>query len=468
VSQPVRPPRAEDDALSERASPRRGAWPLLERLVEIEPRELAAVGWAWLFFFAVLTAYYVIRPIRDDMGVAGGVQNLPWLFTGTLTGMAAANPAFGFLASHLPRQRLVSFGYRFFAANLILFFVLFNLTSEAHAVWAGRVFFVWTAVFNLCAVSMFWSVMTDVFSTDQGKRLFGFIGAGGTIGAVTGSSLTSGLVGVIGPTNLLLVSAALLEIAAFAARRIFIQSRRASDGERSRAQEEPAFGGQAWDGLIRTAADPYLRGIAIHLVLFTVLTTVLYFQQATIVDAAIADRVGRTRFFANIDLIVNAVTLATQSFVTARLIRIFGLTTALAFLPVLSVLGFTTLSVAPTIAVLMTFQVIRRSSEFAIAKPSREVLFTTAARADRYKAKNFIDTFVYRAGDQTGAWFFALLMALGLSVSGTAAVAAAISVVGFAVAIWLGRRQQVEAAGNGLLPAQRDHTVTPRSATASE
>jgi AAA family ATP:ADP antiporter len=410
--------------------------------VAVEPHELAAVAWSWLFFFSVLTAYYVIRPIRDDMGVAGGVENLAWLFTGTLTGMALANPAFGFLATRFERERLVSIGYRFFALNLVLFFLFFTMTSGARNVWAGRVFFVWSAVFNMFAVSIFWSVMTDVFSSAQARRLFGFIGASGTIGAITGSSLTAGLVAVIGPAKLLLLSAALLEVAGFSARRVFRDAPRAGVPAASEHRSVTALGGSTLDGFKRTATEPYLRGIALHVVLYTVLTTFLYFQQATIVDATISDRVARTRLFANIDFAVNGLALVTQTFATARLVRIFGVTAALAYLPALSLLGFAALGIMPTITVLMAFQIVRRGSEFAIARPAREVLFTSTAPADRYQAKNFIDTFVYRTGDQVGAWFYTLLLAVGLSISGVSAVAVGLSIVAIAVAVWLGRTQR--------------------------
>jgi AAA family ATP:ADP antiporter len=413
----------------------------LQRLVAVEPHELAAVAWAWLFFFSVLTAYYVIRPIRDDMGVAGGVQNLPWLFTGTLTGMALANPAFGYLTTRFSRDRVVSIGYRFFAANLLLFFLLFRTTSGIGNLWAGRVFFVWSAVFNMFVVSIFWSVVTDAFSPAQGRRLFGFIGAGGTIGAITGAGITSGLVSIIGTANLLLVSAALLEVAVVSAHRVFHTAPRESASAAPRSLDR-AFGGHAWDGLKRTASEPYLRGIAFHVVLYTLLTTFIYFQQATIVDAAITDRVARTRFFANIELAVNLIALVTQMFATGRLVQIFGLTATLAYLPALSLAGFAALGAMPTVAVLMAFQVIRRASEFAVARPAREVLFTVTRPADRYQAKNFIDTFVYRAGDQIGAWGYTLLAAIGMRSAGISGAAMVLAVVSIGVALWLGRRQR--------------------------
>jgi AAA family ATP:ADP antiporter len=325
----------------------------------------------------------------------------------------------------------------------VLFYLLFRFVVPAAHVWLGRVFFVWVAVFTLFANSIFWSVMTDAFSTAQGKRLFGFIGVGGTIGAITGSSITSTLVGVIGPANLLLVSAALLEVSGLAARRVFRTSVRADDDPPP--EESAILGGQAWDGFSRTLSHPYLRGIAGHLLLFTTLTTFLYFQQATIVDAAIADRVERTQFFANVDLMVNLLAVATQSFATGHLLRVLGLSAALAFLPALSLVGFIALGAAPTVGVLMAFQIARRAGEFAVAKPAREVLFTAAPRPDRYKAKNFIDTFVYRAGDQLSAWAYSALVAAGLTVAGTSAVAVALALVSIALAVWLGRRQVHEA-----------------------
>jgi AAA family ATP:ADP antiporter len=284
--------------------------------------------------------------------------------------------------------------------------------------------------------------MTDAFSSAQGRRLFGFIGAGGTIGAITGAGLTSGLVSAIGAANLLLVSAALLEVAVFSAQRVFREAPRDPAAAAPARSPERGLGGRAWDGFRRTASEPYLRGIAFHVVLYTLLTTFIYFQQAAIVDAAITDRVARTRFFANIELAVNALALVTQTFATGRLVQIFGLTTMLAYLPALSLAGFAALAAMPTISVLMTFQVIRRASEFAVARPAREVLFTVTQPADRYQAKNFIDTFVYRAGDQIGAWGYTLLAAIGLGMTGISGAAMGLAVVSIGVAVWLGRGQR--------------------------
>lgn len=414
----------------------------IERLVDVRPRELAAVGWSWLFFFSVLSAYYVIRPIRDEMGVAGGVENLPWLFAGSLTGMLLLNPPFAWLVGRMPRPRFVSFGYRFFAVNLLAFFAALVVGNAAADVWTGRVLFVWTSVFNMFVVSIFWSVMADVFSAAQGKRLFGFIGAGGTIGGITGAALTSSLVGPLGAANLLLVSAALLEVAALAARRLFAQPRLEPGPPAGTDGAETAIGGAVWDGMRRSLSDPYLVNVTLHMLFFTLLTTFLYFQQATIVDAAITDRIARTRFFANVDLAVNLLTLVTQTFATGRAVQRWGVTAALAFLPVMSVVGFGVLGLAPTVAVLMTFQVMRRAGNFAVARPAREVLFTVVAPTDRYKAKTFIDTVIYRVGDQLGAWAYAPLAALGAGVAGISGAAIGLALLSAANAVWLGRKMQ--------------------------
>ena len=313
----------------------RASW--LQRLVDVRPNELAAVAWSWLFFFAVLSAYYVIRPIRDDMGVAGGVANLPWLFTGSLTGMLLANPPFAYLVARMPRARFVSWGYRFFALNLVAFFALLTWGPPAQQVWFGRAFFVWTSIFNMFVVSIFWSVMADVFAPGQSKRLFGFIGAGGTIGGIAGAGLTSWLVGTLGAANLLLVSALLLEVAALSARALFGQPRTATAEEDGHAAApagpEVAIGGTVWDGMRRAVSDPYLLNVTLNMLFFTILTTFLYFQQAAIVDSALTDRTERTRFFANIDLAVNSTELLTQTFATGRLVRAVGVPVALALLP---------------------------------------------------------------------------------------------------------------------------------------
>ncbi|MCC7124795.1 MAG: MFS transporter [Acidobacteria bacterium] len=417
--------------------------PFLAHRFGIKPKEATAVAWSWLFFFSVLSAYYVLRPIRDDIGVAGGVQNLPWMFTASLVGMLLANPPFAFLAARLPRRVFVSTAYRFFSLNLIGFFVALHLVAPEQQIWVARVFFVWLSVFNMFVVSIFWSVMADAFTAEQGQRLFGLVGAAGTIGAVTGAATTSLLIAPLGRMNLMLVSVVLLEVAALSARRLL---RFAAVGEAGAAprltEEEQAagMGGSVWEGMRRTLTSAYFVNITLHMLLFTILTTFLYFQQAALVDVAMTDSAERTRFFANIDLLVNLITLTTQMFATGWFMRAFGIVAALAFLPALSVLGFSTLGLAPSIGVLMAFQVLRRAGNFAINRPAREVLFTVVSSEDRYKTKGFIDTFVYRAGDQLGAWAYAPMAAIGLGIPGISAVGVVLAVLSVVNAVWLGTR----------------------------
>lgn len=419
--------------------------PYLLRRFGISRQETTAVLWSWLFFFCVLSAYYVLRPIRDDMGVAGGVDNLPWLFTGSLTGMLLANPPFAFLAARLPRRVFVSTAYRFFSLNLVMFFAALHLAGPDQQVWVGRAFFIWTSVFNMFVVSIFWSVMADVFSAEQGKRLFGLVGAAGTIGAISGAATTSLLIAPLGPMNLMLVSVTLLEVAALSARRLLRQAATSHDGAAARVSEDEqaqGMGGSVWEGMRRTVTSAYFVNITLQMLLFTILTTFIYFQQAALVDQLMTDRAERTRFFANIDLLVNVLTLTTQMFATGWFIRTFGVVAGLAFLPVLSVIGFTVLGLTPTVGVLMAFQVLRRAGNFAVNRPAREVLFTVVSAEDRYKTKGFIDTFVYRAGDQIGAWAYLPMAALGLGVPGISAVGVALAVVSVINAVWLGRRWQ--------------------------
>src|SRR5262245_27195169 len=413
---------------------------LLRRVIEVRPEEMRALAWSWLYILSVLSSYYIIRPIRDDMGVAGGIENLPWLFTGTLIGMLALNPPFAALVMKLPRVRFISVTYRFFMANLLIFFLLLQVATPEINLWVGRIFFIWTSIFNLFVVSVFWALMVDVFNSEQGKRLFGFIAAGATLGGIVGSSVTASFAAQLGPTVLLLGSVALLEVAVFSVRRLariadLLRLRPAASGE------DAPIGGSLFAGITNCFRSPYLLNLCLYMLLFSITSTFLYFQQASIARDAFTDRAARTAFFAQIDLLVNVLTLTIQVFLTDRILRAFGVALTLAFLPTLSVIGFFALGFAPTIAVLVVLQVLRRAGNFALARPTRELLFTVIPREDKYKTKSFIDTVIYRTGDQVGAWSYGLLSFLGLGIAGIAFVAVPLSAAWLLNGFWLGRKQ---------------------------
>jgi len=418
--------------------------------VNVRPNEVAALLWSCLYVFAVLSAYYVIRPIRDEMGVQGGVDNLQWLFTGTLLAMLAVNPPFSALVRRLPRKRFISITYRFFMLNLLVFVACFALATPGQHVWLGRAFFIWASVFNLFVVSVFWALMVDVFDSEQGKRLFGFIAAGASVGAIFGSSVIVGLAKNIEPTFLLFASIVFLEIAVISVAQLSRLSRALHNVP---GGGETPIGGSVIAGFTHTLRSPYLLNGAAFILLYTVTSTFLYFQQAGIVASAFADRAARTQFFGQIDLLVNVLTLVVQVFLTSRILRMLGVAVTLALLPILSVVGFGALALAPTIGVLVALQVVRRVGNFAVARPTRELLFTVIAREDKYKAKTFIDTVIYRAGDQIGSWSYAFLVFLGLGIAGISLVAVPLSVAWVINSLWLGRKQDLMEKAGTVIPA---------------
>lgn len=430
----------------------------LRRLVTLEPTEGTGVAWAFIYHFCLLCSYYVLRPIRDEMGIAGGVEQLQWLFLATFIAMLAIVPLFGWLTSRIPRKRFLPYAYLFFASNLLAFYVLFQ-TGVARATLA-RVFFVWVSVYNLFVISVFWSFMSDLFRPDQSKRLFGFIAAGGSVGALVGPALAAGLAPAIGVAHLLLVSAALLLTVLLCIgglTRWHARTAQNVNPEQSpphlhsvpRAtppRDERKLGGGMWAGVRLVLRSPYLLGICLLILLYTTLSTFLYFQQAHIVERSFASPALRTRVFAGMDLATNALTLTFQTLLTARLIRRVGVPVSLALVPVLLMTGFGALALAPTLTVLILVQVLRRAGNYAIMKPVREMLYVVVTREEKYKAKNFIDTAIYRSGDALSAWLFTGLRGLGLTLSQIAWVAVPLTGVWAWVAFRLGKHHDQKVA----------------------
>jgi ATP:ADP antiporter, AAA family len=406
------------------------------------PPERAAALWSFAYFFALLAGYYVLRPLRDQMGIAGGVRNLPWLFTATFVTLIVAQPLYGALVAKLPRARFVPIVYHFFVANLALFWLL--LTLGVAPVIVARVFFVWVSVFSLFAVAVFWSFMADLFTAEQGKRLFGFIGAGGTAGGLLGPLITIGLSVPLGAVNLLIAAAVLLEIAVFCVHRL----------ERTAAAQAPALegdaesrriGGSAFAALPELFRSPYLLGVGAWVSLLSFCATIVYFEQANIISAAIHDRGTQTRIFAGIDLTVNILSLATQIFLTGHVLKRFGAGFAAGALPAVYIVGFAALFFAPTLGVVIALQVAQRWMNYAVANPARQVFFTVLGREEKYKAKNLIDVVIYRGSDALYGWVFDSLQALGLKLGAIALVALPVAAGWLALSALLGRAQETRA-----------------------
>jgi len=419
-------------------------FPLSTLRRSVRPGEGRALFWSFAYFFCLLAGYYVLRPLRDEMGVAGGVRNLQWLFTATVLAMLAAVPLYGALVARLPRRWFIPVVYRFFVANLLLFWLL--LTFDIERTIVARVFFVWISVFVLFAVSIFWSYMADLYTSEQGKRLFAVIAAGGTAGSLAGPALTIGLAELLGPANLMIVAALFLEMAVLCVRRLESVPLEVERKTPAKTGTE-ALGGGWLDGFLLLVRSPYLAGIALWVSLLSVAATFLYFQQANIVAAASEDPAVRTRIFASVDLAVGILTLLVQAFATGKLISRFGIGAALAFLPFVFAAGFAVLAAAPMLAVVIAFQALQRTANFAISNPAREVLFTVVAREEKYKAKNVIDVVAVRGADAAGGWLFSALRSLGLELQAISLVAIPVSAVCLLLARALGRGQERRTGG---------------------
>jgi len=403
--------------------------------VRVDRNEIAALLWSCAVFFFVLCAYYIIRPLRDEMGVSLGPARLQWLFSAVFVVMLAAVPLFGWVVSSFARRRIVPMVYGFLIANLVGFWGLFVAGSNSTLV-AGT-FFVWVSVFNLFVVSLFWSLMSDLYRSEQARRLYGFIAAGGSAGALVGPLLTQALVGIVGASNLLLVSALLLSAATQAA----LALRRLFSGVAGGQSEERPLGKGLLAGAIAVWRSPYLFRIALFILFANLVSTLFYLEQARIVGETLADRTHRVQLFARLDLAVSLATILGQMFLTPRLLARFGLGPAIAVLPSFAALGLIALVLWPTLAVIVSILAIERALAFAISNPALKVLYTVLAPEEKYKAQNFNDTVVFRGGDAAAGWIFnSLAKSLGLSLGTVAALSLPLALIWLRVSLRLGRQ----------------------------
>lgn len=381
------------------------------KAIDVRPQEWASLGWSFAMFLAVLASYFTVRPVREMMGASLGKGELGQLFTVVFVVMVALIPLFGYVATRFARRHVLPAVYAFFIANLVAFAVGMNATPGAIPAWLAAMFFIWVSVYNLFVVSLFWSLMSDRWSSDEGKRLFGVIAAGGTVGALVGPLVAGQLVGVIGAANLPLVSAGFLGLA-------LVASFKLSDAghvTKSGAEKSSATLAQIIEGATHVLKSPYLGRIALVILLANLVSTFFYLEQSRLVKATIADKTAQVEFFASRDLIVSVVTTLVQLLGTAAILKRFGLTAALAALPLVCIGGLLVIGTVPTLAVVSGVMAFERIVAFGLAGPAMRVLYTVVAPDEKYKAQNFIDTVVYRGGDAMSGWMFAAFGAMALS-----------------------------------------------------
>lgn len=420
------------------------------RLIAARPEEVPAVAGGFVLFFLLFTAFFMLRPVREAFGSVGGGEDLPWLFTGTFIATLVVVPLYGWVAARMPRRRLLPILYAITAAIMAGFAT--SLAVNPESVWTGRAFYIWYSVINLFAISIAWSLMADLFERERGHRLFGQIAAGASLGGLTGPVVSGLFVAPLGEAGLLYLSAVILLVSLAAVR--FLLGWRDRIGPRSDAAPPERIGGSIWAGLTLIARSPYLLAIAAFVLLLTTANTFLYFEQARIVEEAYPDRTARTQVFAAIDTVVQTLTILIQIFFTGRLAKRLGVTVLLVAVPVTMMFGFGLLALMATFPILVFVMIVRRVGEYALVRPGREMLFAPVDAETKYKAKNAIDTFVYRGGDAVAGWIHTGISA----VASTGAVGVAGMVVAgtwAAVGYGIGRRHDGEADVIAARPSDR-------------
>lgn len=422
-----------------------GAWIVraLARVVVVRPEELGIMALSFLTAFATFCGYMILRPVRETMGLTSGVENLPLLFWGTFVAMLAVQPVYGWLTSRYRRAVFLPWVYVFFAVNLMAFWAWFSMTTDH--VWLGRAYYIWVSVFNLFVVAVFWSLMADIFSREQAGRMFGFIAAGLSAGALGGSRLAVELATPIGTINLLLVAAGFLVMAIgclllllrvhrrLIERRVEVFVRR--DEGRSEDQRV-ALGGSPLAAFRQVLTSPYLLLIALFVFLLTWASTFLYLEQAELVNKTFASRDERTEFFGKVDFWVQAASFVLQMLIFGRLFRWVGFRTLIVSMPLIMALAFVAIAVWPGFWVVVAAGMLRRIGEYGITRPCRDMLWTVVPREEKYKAKALIDTFVYRGGDAVSGSIHKLFKSLfDIGPVGVAWLGAGAAVV-WAVVAW--------------------------------
>ena len=421
----------------------------------IRREEFVAVAWSFAYFFCLLAAYYMLRSVRETMAIVSGVRNIPWLFTGTFTVMMLATPVFGWVASRFPRKTFLPWVYYFFIGNILIFYGAFSYAqaNDLPQIWIARSFFVWISVFNLFVVSVFWSFMADIYNKEQSRRLFGVISAGGSAGAFLGPLFTSMVAVQIGFKNLLPLSALLLLFVVYCVYRLRHWASANETGGRNAAfNSSKPIGGGALDGIRFVLTSPFFSAIALALLIANFLGGATYYYMADLVSQTFDDTDRQTQVFALLDALTNFLSFVGQLFIVRLSVRKLGVGWTLAILPIVSVIGFTLLAINPVFAVLAGLQVVRRSVGFGLTKPTNDMLYAVVSPRERYKAKNFIDTAIYRGSDVVTAFTVRAIGTMG-GLSGLALLCVPLAIIWSSLAFWIGRQYRERDAALARQPA---------------
>lgn len=406
---------------------------------DIKPHELRVTLSSFLLVFTLMAAYYILRPVRDAMASDWTDAEVSWLWTFTFFFSAVAVSLYGGLITRVRFQRLVPSVYAFFALSFVLFYIGTQTLDDVTLV--DQSFYVWISVFSLFHISVFWSLMADIFSRPQATRLFGFIGAGASVGAIVGPSIPAFLAPNIGTYNLLLIASVLLVLTIPLSSWLQTQNLLQQDNNTKKASPEQAnfIGGNPFSGFSAFMQSPYLLAIGLFILLYTSISSFVYFELKNLL--ADYDREARAQIWASMDLVVNTLTIVIAAFATGRIAKRFGLSITLASVPVLIGTGLVLLAFAPLVGVVIAVQIIRRAGNYAVTRPAREMLFTAVGRDTRFKVKPVIDIVIYRGGDMLNAWAFtALTQGFGLGLAAVAGIGAGIAMLWAATGIYLGRK----------------------------
>ncbi|MDH3630343.1 MAG: MFS transporter [Gammaproteobacteria bacterium] len=410
---------------------------LVNRLLKVEPEEIRSAALSFLFVFMLMTAYYVLRPVRDAMSSDWTDAELSWLWTLNFFISAGAVLLYGFVVSRVNLKRLVPGVYIFFAGSFLLFYLGTRWFDDTGLI--DKAFYIWVSFFALFHVSVFWSFMSDIYSRSQSKRLFGFFGAGASIGAVVGPSIPVLLGDIVGVYNLLFIAALILLLIVPIV--LLLDKTRNAEHRNKVADTVPvkSIGEDFLGGFVDFLNHRFLLGIGLFILLYTMMSSFVYFELKNVMVEY--DRATRSQYWGMMDLAVNSLAILTALFATSRLATKFGLAVTLALVPVIMIFGWIAVAIAPGLALLIGLQIVRRAGNYAVTRPGREMLFTGVGRETRFKTKPVIDIVVYRGGDVLAGWTYTgLAQGIGLGLGAIAFIAALIALCWTLVAIFLGTR----------------------------